>query len=83
MQAGCELRPWLFPNFEELRPVYQLRNSMLPYLYSASAAATTSGVLPMHPLYYDWPGEEQAYTVLGVDTILIYQSRGMYITLPF
>ena len=26
MQAGCELRPWLFPNFEELRPVYQLRS---------------------------------------------------------
>ena len=59
--AGCELRPWLFPNFKQLRPVYQLRNAMGPYLYSAAAAATNSGVLPLHPLYYDWPNEQSAY----------------------
>ena len=59
--AGCELRPWLFPNFDKLKPVYQWRNALLPYLYSAAAAAASSGVLPMHPLYYEWPDEEMAY----------------------
>ena len=26
----CELRPWLFSNFEELAPVYRLRNALVP-----------------------------------------------------
>eukprot|EP01050_Picozoa_sp_SAG11_P001599 SAG11_NODE_71_length_18338_cov_14.752974_3_plen_2964_part_00 len=59
--AGCELRPWKFENFDQLRPVYQMRNAMSPYLYSASAAAVTTGILPLHPLYVDWPDEESAY----------------------
>eukprot|EP01052_Picozoa_sp_SAG31_P034777 SAG31_NODE_4108_length_3576_cov_1.978142_4_plen_221_part_01 len=59
--AGCELRPWMFGNYVQLKPVYQLRNSLVPYLYSAAFAATTSGVLAIHPLYYDWPEENEAY----------------------
>ena len=50
-----------FPTLRSYGRSISCVHAMLPYLYSASAAATTSGVLPMHPLYYDWPGEEQAY----------------------
>eukprot|EP00662_Eupelagonemidae_sp_cell21_P002864 gene2864-65062_t len=38
------------------------RTSLVPYLYSAAWRAHNTGTLPLHPLYYDWPDEEQAYT---------------------
>ena len=30
-------------------------------IYTAAHAATTSGVLPLHGLYIDWPEEADAY----------------------
>lgn len=58
----CEIRPWLYPNWELLRPTYRLRNALVPYIYSAAAHTTrSSGVLPLHGLYVDWPDEEDAY----------------------
>lgn len=58
----CEIRPWLYPNWELLRPTYQLRNALVPYIYSAAHVAHRSGVLPLHGLYVEWPDEEDAYT---------------------
>jgi hypothetical protein len=36
------------------------------YVYSAAFDAYETGVLPCHPLYYDWPEEEEAYTLSGL-----------------
>lgn len=71
----CEIRPWLYPNYELLKAVYQFRSAMQPYIYSAQAAAagligsadssSGRGVLPCHPCYYDWPEEEDAFVYTG------------------
>jgi len=61
----CELRPWLYPNFELLAPVYRLRAQLVPYLYSCAASAQTTGVLCAHPVYYEFPELEQAYSMKG------------------
>ena len=57
----CELRPWLYPNFDLLQAYFQLRNSLVPYIYSAAFSASRTGVLPLHALYIDYPDEEAAY----------------------
>ena len=41
---------------------YHLRAALLPYIYTAAWQSTQSGVLTMHPLYYEWPDEDAAYT---------------------
>ena len=53
----CELRPWMYPNFPLLRDVFQLRNALVPYLYSAAFESSRTAVLPVHALYLDWPEE--------------------------
>jgi alpha-glucosidase (family GH31 glycosyl hydrolase) len=35
--SHCEIRPWLYPNFDLLKPVYQFRSMIQPYVYSAQA----------------------------------------------
>jgi hypothetical protein len=62
---ACEIRPWMFPvGWPELMfRAYHLRAALLPYLYTAAWQTTRSGVLTMHPLYYEWPDEEEAYAV--------------------
>ena len=41
---------------------YHLRAALLPYIYTAAWQSTQSGVLTMHPLYYEWPEQDAAYT---------------------
>jgi hypothetical protein len=66
----CEIRPWLYANFEALAPVYRLRNALVPYLYTAQFKATTTGVIPVHPLYYDYPEHDESYSLsaFGLET---------------
>eukprot|EP01052_Picozoa_sp_SAG31_P009376 SAG31_NODE_490_length_14932_cov_9.350300_13_plen_133_part_00 len=64
----CELRAWLYPNFELLRQYFQLRNSLMPYLYSAAWEASRTAVLPLHALYIDFPNEPQAYLFTNWDS---------------
>ena len=59
--SHCEPRVWVYPNAELLGATYKLRNSLVPYIYTAAHAATTSGLLLLRPLYYEWPEEEHAY----------------------
>jgi hypothetical protein len=61
---ACEVRPWMFPGgFPELMfRAYHLRAALLPYIYTSAWQSTRTGVLTMHPLYYEWPEEEEAYT---------------------
>merc|ERR1712071_273387 len=63
--SHCELRPWMYPNFAELAPVYRFRSTLVPYIYTCAAAAYRTGVLMVHPVYYEWPLHEEAYANRG------------------
>jgi alpha-glucosidase len=65
-----ERRIWAYPEpySSVLRSAYQLRYALQPYLYTEARKTYETGVAFLHPLYYEWPGEEQAY-----------QSKGEYI----
>ena len=60
---ACEIRPWMFPTGgpELMFRAYHLRAALMLYLYTAAWQSTQTGVLTMHPLYYDWPGLEGAF----------------------
>jgi hypothetical protein len=64
IRQACEIRPWMFPEGwpELMYRSYHLRAALLPYIYTAAWQSTQTGVLTMHPLYYEWPEEEAAYT---------------------
>jgi alpha-glucosidase len=65
-----ERRLWAYPEpySSVLRSAFQLRYALQPYLYTEARKTYETGVAFLHPLYYDWPREEQAY-----------QSKGEYI----
>jgi alpha-glucosidase (family GH31 glycosyl hydrolase) len=51
------------------------RTRLLPYRYSAAAAAHATGVCPIRPMYYGWPLQAAAYSspgqfMLGNDLIV-------------
>jgi alpha-glucosidase len=58
-----ERRPWAYPEpfSSVLRSVYQLRYALQPYIYTEARKTYDTGVSFLHPLYYDWPEEDQAY----------------------
>ena len=62
-QSGSERRIWKFSNFELQREAFQLRYTLIPYLYSAARQAYDTGVSICRPLYYEWPEENKAYSV--------------------
>ena len=64
----CEIRAWKYPNFPLLQTYFQLRNSLLPYLYSAAFEASKTAVLPVHGLYIDYPHEPDAYVFTEWDS---------------
>jgi alpha-glucosidase (family GH31 glycosyl hydrolase) len=41
---------------------YHVRAPLLFYIYTVAYQSTQTGVLTMHPLYYEYPEEEEAYT---------------------
>ncbi|MEO6829793.1 MAG: TIM-barrel domain-containing protein [Acidobacteriaceae bacterium] len=59
-----ERRIWAYPEpySSVLRDTYQLRMAMQPYIYTEARRTYDTGVAFLHPLYYDWPNEEAAYT---------------------
>jgi alpha-glucosidase (family GH31 glycosyl hydrolase) len=50
-----------FPAFESMRAFFRLRARLVPYLSDAWRGAYESGVVPVHPLYYDFPALDGAY----------------------
>jgi len=58
-----ERRIWAYPtdNFKAMRNAYLLRYSLIPYIYSQARIAYETGVSICHPMYYDYPKEENAY----------------------
>jgi alpha-glucosidase (family GH31 glycosyl hydrolase) len=47
--------------YDILRNYYLLRYRLIPYIYTAARATYESGAAFVHPLYYDWPANDQAY----------------------
>jgi alpha-glucosidase (family GH31 glycosyl hydrolase) len=62
-QSSCERRVWKFHNFDLQRDAFQLRYTLVPYIYNAARQAYDTGVSICRPLYYEWPEENKAYTV--------------------
>lgn len=58
-EGACE--PWDFAQQPVWTAAFQLRNALMPYVYSASYAAYFTGVSIAHPLYYDYPEDEESY----------------------
>ena len=59
-----ERRIWAYPEpySSILRTAFQLRMAMQPYIYTEARRTYDTGVAFLHPLYYDWPNEDAAYT---------------------
>lgn len=55
--------PWTFsaPVRAMAEKWLRLRRRLVPYLYSASWRNALEGVLPVRPMYYEWPEETTAY----------------------
>lgn len=47
------------------REFLQLRHAMIPFLYSASVQTAEKGLALIEPMYYENPGEEDAYACPG------------------
>ncbi len=59
-----ERRIWAYPEpySSILRSTYQLRMALQPYIYTEARRTYDTGVAFLHPLYYDWPEADEAYT---------------------
>jgi len=62
-----ERRIWAYPEpySSILRNTYQLRYQLQPYIYTEARRTWDTGVAFLHPLYYDWPEADAAYTSKG------------------
>lgn len=63
--ARIERRLWMFDNFPEMLEAVRLRYSLVPYIYTMGRKAYDTGIGICRPLYYDWPGQEEAYNCEG------------------
>ena len=59
--TGCERRIWMFPHFEQMKDAMLLRNSLVPYIYTAARQHYDTGIGLLRPLYYEHPEEDAAY----------------------
>ncbi len=61
----AERRIWAYPvdDFLRMREAYLMRYALIPYIYTSSRETFESGISLCHPLYYDYPETEQAYTM--------------------
>ncbi len=60
----AERRIWAYPEpyADLMRSAFELRRSLVPYLYTEARKTYESGVAFIRPLYYDWPEADDAYT---------------------
>lgn len=58
--------PYSPPPFLFQRDYFRLRARLVPYLYTAQRVAYETGVVPVHPLYYDFPRAADAFTDGGL-----------------
>ncbi len=59
----AERRIWAYPYqyFRAMRNAFTFRQELLPYIYTSSRKAYDSGISMIHPLYYEYPNQDQAY----------------------
>jgi alpha-glucosidase (family GH31 glycosyl hydrolase) len=59
-----ERRIWAYPEpySDIMRSTFHLRYALLPYIYTEARRTYDTGVAFLHPLYYDWPEADDAYT---------------------
>jgi alpha-glucosidase (family GH31 glycosyl hydrolase) len=59
-----ERRIWAYPEpySDILRNAFRQRYAMQPYIYTEARRTYDTGVAFFHPLYYNWPEAEEAYT---------------------
>ena len=63
-ETRIEKRIWKFQDhFLLMREALNLRYRLAPYIYTAAREAYDTGVSPCRPLYYDWPEDDNAYSV--------------------
>ncbi|MGH9587970.1 MAG: DUF5110 domain-containing protein, partial [Acidobacteriaceae bacterium] len=62
-----ERRIWAYPEpySSIMRKTFQLRMALQPYIYTEARRTYDTGVAFLHPLYYDWPDADAAYTSKG------------------
>jgi alpha-glucosidase (family GH31 glycosyl hydrolase) len=62
--GGIERRIWAYPyeNFTAMREAFQLRYSLIPYIYTMAREAHDTGISLCRPMYYSYPKAEDAYT---------------------
>jgi alpha-glucosidase (family GH31 glycosyl hydrolase) len=59
-----ERRIWAYPEPYSgiMRDAFQRRYAMIPYIYTEARRTYDTGEAFLHPLYYDWPEQDQAYS---------------------
>ena len=59
-----ERRIWAYPEpfSDDMRDAFHLRYALQPYIYTEARRTYDTGVAFLHPLYYDWPEADEAYT---------------------
>jgi len=60
----AERRIWAYPEpySSILRSTFQLRYSLEPYIYTEARRTYDTGTAFLHPLYYDYPEDSEAYS---------------------
>lgn len=60
----AERRIWAYPEpyADHMREAIHLRYALEPYLYTEGRRTYDTGLAFLHPLYYDWPNANEAYT---------------------
>jgi len=60
----AERRIWTYPEpySSIMRDAFHLRYALEPYLYTEARRTYDTGVAFLHPLYYEWPEADDAYT---------------------
>jgi hypothetical protein len=60
----AERRIWAYPEPYSgiMRDLYHQRYAMLPYVYTEARRTYDTGLAFLHPLYYEWPHADEAYS---------------------
>ena len=60
----AERRIWAYPEPYSgiMRDLYHQRYAMLPYIYTEARRTYDTGLAFLHPLYYEWPEADEAYS---------------------
>jgi len=65
--AFCEIRIWKYPNYEDLKATFLMRNTLIPYVYTSSWSSYKNAEMLVTPLYFKWPLEKNAYQYNGTE----------------